>query len=267
MRDASFKTLIILGLALVAFYLFPIFVLVKVASLSVFHALREPSFLQAIEVTIIMATAASIISVAFGIPLGYFMARYDFRGKYVLDALLDVPIMIPHIVVGIMIVLAFASSYGVGPLLSRLGISFIDTLWGAVAAVTYLSSTYTVRTIETAIRMINPDMELTARTLGATKSYVLMHLIIPYIRRSIANGAMLSWSRSVSEAGALFIIAYYVFLGRSTIVPASIYIYESYIGIGLTNAAMYSAALILVIFVIFIIYKAVIGISDVHSHK
>ncbi|GGP21926.1 molybdenum ABC transporter permease [Thermocladium modestius] len=267
MRDVSFKTLIILGLALVAFYLFPIFVLVKVASLSVFHALREPSFLQAIEVTIIMATAASIISVAFGIPLGYFMARYDFRGKYVLDALLDVPIMIPHIVVGIMIVLAFASSYGMGPLLSRLGVSFIDTLWGAVAAVTYLSSTYTVRTIETAIRMINPDMELTARTLGATRSYVLMHLIIPYIRRSIANGAMLSWSRSVSEAGALFIVAYYVFLGRSTIVPASIYIYESYIGIGLTNAAMYSAALILVIFAIFIIYKAVIGISDVHSHK
>ncbi len=218
MRDVSFKTLIILGLALVAFYLFPpIFVLVKVASLSVFHALREPSFLQAIEVTIIMATAASIISVAFGIPLGYFMARYDFRGgKYVLDALLDVPIMIPHIVVG-----GDNDSVGIriklwhGPLLSRLGVSFIDTLWGgAVAAVTYLSSTYTVRTIETAIRMINPDMELTARTLGATRSYVLMHLIIPYIRRSIANGAMLSWSRSVSEAGALFIVAYYVFLGE-----------------------------------------------------
>ncbi|KUO92132.1 MAG: ABC transporter permease [Thermocladium sp.] len=267
MDNASFKITIFLGFILLLFYVFPILVLAKVASFSVFHAIRSPSFLEAIEVTIIMATIASVISVIFGIPLGYFMARYEFRGKYIIDALLDIPIMIPHIVVGIMIVLAFASSYGLGPLLARLGVSFIDTLWGAVAAVAYLSSTYTVRTIETAIRMINPDIELTARTLGASQSYVLLHLVIPYIRRAIANGAMLSWSRSVSEAGALFIVAYYIFMGKSTIMPASVYIYESYVGIGLTNAAMYSAALILVIFIIFVIYKAVIGISHVASHN
>lgn len=104
-----------------------------------------------------------------GTPIAYVMARYDFHLKSIVDAVIDIPIMIPpHIIVGIMVVLAFASYYGLGPFLKAHGINFINTLWGATTAVAFLSSTYYIRVVEASIRMISPEMEAVARTLGAS---------------------------------------------------------------------------------------------------
>lgn len=257
-------------------------------------ALSVPSFQSAIEVTVIMSTLSAMVAMVMGTPLSYILARYEFRGKQVLDSIVDIPIMIPHVIVGIMIVLAFASRYSAldnalrgvlavmdswmrmgGPLIlarpflealawlisSFLGIRFINTLWGAVAAVAYLSSTYYIRVTETAIRMINPDLEAVARTLGAGPGRVFVTIVIPKAWRAMANGALLTWARSVSEAGALFIVAYYVYFGKNYVYPASVYIYESYVGIGLANAVKFSAALIIVILAIFVAYRVALSLG------
>jgi molybdate/tungstate transport system permease protein len=246
--------------------IYPLALLIVLGFPMIPKALSVVSFVQAIEVTVVMSTLSAVIAIIMGTPLAYVMARYEFRAKSVVDAVIDVPIMIPHIIVGIMVVLAFASQYGLGPILKAHGINFINTLWGATTAVAFLSSTYYIRVVETSIRMINPEMEAVARTLGAGPARVFATIILPRIWRSMATGAILSWARSVSEAGALFIVAYYVLFGKNLVYPASVYIYESYVGIGLVNAVEFSAALVAVMLVIFVIYRLLLSIGGGHGY-
>ena len=221
-------------------------------------ALTTGSFIASVEVTFIIATGAAVLSVLVGTPFAYLLARSDFKFKEVIDAIIDIPLMVPHVLVGIMIVLAFSSQYGLGPFLHRIGINMIDTLIGAIVAVTYLSATYSIRVTESAIKMINPDVELTARTLGSTPSYTFTHVIMPKIWKSIANGAILTWARAVAEVGALLIVAYYVYFNGNYVYPASIYIYVGYEGLGFAGIANYSAALLLIVLATFIIYRFVL---------
>lgn len=244
------------------FFLYPLLVLLWLGTPMAISAFKISSFIGGLEVTILMATIASLFATLVGLPLAYVLARFKFKFKEVLNSLIDIPISIPHIVVGIMIVLAFASSYGLGPYLKSLGLSVIDTLLGATIAVAYLSSTYAIRVIETAITGIPEDVELAARSLGASQIYVMRKIIIPKIWKSIVNGALLTWARSVSEAGALFIVAYYIAFGKNLYTPASIYIYESYVGIGLINAVKFSAALVITVFAIFLPIKALITMGS-----
>jgi molybdate/tungstate transport system permease protein len=211
-----------------------------------------------IEATFIIATVATILSVLVGTPFAYLLARSDFKFKEIIDAIIDIPLGVPHVLVGIMIVLAFSSQYGLGPFLQRIGINMIDTLIGAIVAVTYLSATYSIRVTESAIKMINPDVELTARTLGSTPSFTFIHVIMPRIWKAVANGAILTWARAAAEVGALLVVAYYVYINGNYYYPASIYILVGYEGLGFAGIANYSAALLLIVLGTFIIYRLVL---------
>ncbi len=193
-----------------------------------------------------------------GTPFAYLLARSEFKFKEVIEAIIDIPIMVPHVVVGIMIVLAFSSQYGLGPFLQGLGINMIDTLIGAIVTVTYLSATYSIRVTETSIKTINPDIELTARTLGSSPAFTFIHVIVPRIWKSIANGALLTWARAVAEVGALLVVAYYVYFNGNDVYPASIYIYEGFEALGLAGVVKYSAALLIIVLVIFIVYRFIL---------
>jgi len=285
-------------LILLLLIVYPIVLLITLGSAQLASALSVGSFIDAIEVTVIMSTLSALVAIVMGTPLAYLLARYEFRFKQILDSIIDIPIMVPHIIVGIMIVLAFASRYNIifnilnlvahklmlidaalsrygllhallSPVLNALvnlltgitGIRFVNTLWGAVAAVAFLSSTYYIRVVEAAISMVNPEMEIVARTLGASPSRVFISITLPKVWKAMANGALLSWARSVSEAGALFIVAYSIYFNGNYIYPASVYIYESYVGVGLANAVKYSAALLIIVLIIFVAYRVALGIK------
>jgi molybdate/tungstate transport system permease protein len=227
----------------------------------IYSALAESSFVLSLEATFVIATSATVFSVFIGTPFAYLLARYDFNLKEIIDAIIDIPIMIPHVIVGIMILLAFSSQFGFGPFLQKIGINMIDTLIGAILAVTYLSATYSIRVVESAIKMINPDVELTARTLGASPIFTFTHIIVPRIWKAIANGAILTWARAVAEVGALLVVAYYVYFNGNYIYPASIYIYEGYETLGLVEAVKYSTALLVIVLAAFILYRIVLRLS------
>ncbi|MFP3239020.1 MAG: ABC transporter permease [Caldivirga sp.] len=285
-------------LILLLLIVYPIVLLITLGSAQLASALSVSSFIEAIEVTVIMSTLSALVAIVMGTPLAYLLARYEFRFKQILDSIIDIPIMVPHIIVGIMIVLAFASRYNIifntlnlvahklmlidaalsrygllhallSPVVNALvnlltgitGIRFVNTLWGAVAAVAFLSSTYYIRVVEAAISMVNPEMEIVARTLGASPSRVFVSITLPKVWKAMANGALLSWARSVSEAGALFIVAYSIYFNGNYIYPASVYIYESYVGVGLANAVKYSAALLIIVLIIFVAYRVALGIK------
>src|SRR5208283_2456133 len=153
----TFKVVVAFTTAtVVIFFLYPILMLMAFGAGGLFSAITDGSFLESLEVTFVIATATAVIAVVFGTPFAYLLARYDFRFKAIVDTVIDIPIMIPHTIVGVMIILAFASTSGLGRYLSLIEITPIDTLTGAVLAVTYLSSTYTIRVVESAIKTISP---------------------------------------------------------------------------------------------------------------
>ena len=246
------------GAIIIFFFLYPILLIVALGSKDLTTALATGSFLASVEVTFVIATAATLLSVLVGTPFAYLLARYDFKLKEVIEAIIDIPIMIPHVLVGIMIVLAFSSRYGLGPFLQGIGINMIDTLTGAIITVTYLSATYSIRVTELAIKMINPDVELTARTLGSTPSFVFIHVTLPRIWKSIANGAILTWARAVAEVGALLIVAYYVYFNGNYVYPASIYIFQAFEVSGLAGVVSYSAALLIIVLATFMACRFVL---------
>jgi len=225
-------------LILLLLIVYPIVLLITLGSAQLASALSVGSFIDAIEVTVIMSTLSALVAIVMGTPLAYLLARYEFRFKQILDSIIDIPIMVPHIIVGIMIVLAFASRYNIifntlnlvahklmlidaalsrygllhallSPVVNALvnlltgitGIRFVNTLWGAVAAVAFLSSTYYIRVVEAAISMVNPEMEIVARTLGASPSRVFVSITLPKVWKAMANGALLSWARSYLRLG------------------------------------------------------------------
>ena len=245
---------VFLFLLTLGFFLYPLLLLIYLGWGGLASALSTGSFLQSLGITVLISTAASFVAVLASIPTAYVLARYDFKFKPLADAIIDIPIVIPHTVVGLMVVLAFAA-YGLGPALGKLGVTIIDSLPGAVIAVSYLSATYAIRTVESAIRMLDPELENVARSLGASPFRAFMLVVLPNIGRAVLNGALLSWARSVSEAGALLVVAYYIIMGTSSIYPASIYIYQAYIGLGLTEAIKYSAALVLFVLAVFLAYR------------
>jgi molybdate/tungstate transport system permease protein len=255
----TFNAILVVAGAIVLFlFLYPILLLLGLGAGDLYSALRNGSFLSSVEVTFIIATAAAVFAVVVGTPFAYLLARRDFRFKEVVDALVDIPIMVPHVIVGIMIVLAFASTSGLAPFFNAIGFNVIDTLLGAIIAVTYLSATYSIRIVEGAIKQVNPDLELTARTLGATPQFTFIHVVVPKIWRSIANGAIIAWARAVAEVGALLVVAYYVLFSGNLVSPASVYIYEGYEALGLADAVKFSAALVVIVLGTFILYRIIL---------
>lgn len=255
----TFNALLLVAGAIVLFlFLYPVLLLLLLGAKDVFSALTNGSFLSSVEVTFIMATGAAAFAVIVGTPFAYLLARRNFKFKEVVDAIVDVPIMVPHVIVGIMVVLAFASTSGFSPFFRAIGFNVIDTLLGAVITVTYLSATYSIRIVEGAIRQVDPDVELTARTLGASQQFTFIHVVIPKVWRSIANGAIIAWARAVAEVGALLVVAYYILFNGNLVSPASIFIFQGYEALGLSDAVKFSAALVVIILGTFILYRIVL---------
>jgi ABC-type sulfate transport system, permease component len=167
---------------LLLFFLYPPLLLIYLGWGSLAAALSTGSFLQSLGLTVLISTAASLTAVILGIPAAYVLARYEFKLKELVDAAMDIPIVVPHTVVGLMVVLAFVA-YGLGPSLNALGIKIVDALPGAVIAVSYLSATYAVRTVESAIRLLDPELENAARTLGAGPFRAFLSVVLPNIKR------------------------------------------------------------------------------------
>lgn len=242
--------------------LFILFFIVPILRLLLYDSPRyllsqflSPVNLEGIKITLLAATVSTVIVVIFGFPLAYILARYQFIGKKMIDAIVELPIMIPHTVVGIALLLVFAKSEPAGPLLSRFGLSFGYSMLAIVMAYMFVSGTYAIKTMEEAIKSVHPRIELVARTLGASQWQVVRMIIIPQIARSILTGGILSWGRAMSEVAAIMIVAPYVIPTYHQI--AGIEVYNQFVSTGMKGAVGLSAVLIIISLIILIVLKVI----------
>ena len=205
---------------------------------------KDPAVMRSIWLT--LYTSAIIL----GIPLAYFLARHEFKGKQVLEAIIDVPIIIPHTVAGIALFSLLMRKGAVGGVFERLGIVFQDSMWGIVAAMLFVSYPFFVDSAKEGFMSVNPNYERVARTLGASQWYSFLHIALPLSMRHILSGAIMSWARGVSEFGAVIVLAYY------PLIASTLILYKFNTG-GLSESQPIAVMLILICFVTFVAFRLI----------
>ncbi len=197
----------ILGLSMTLFLILPLVVNLVGHATGIPDALRDHRTIDAFQTSFLAATIATLLAMAFGVPLAYIMTRFDFPGRSIIDSMIDIPILIPHNAAGIALlavlnprVLSGATTYG---------ISFLDTLLGVIAAMVFVSSPFLIRSAQDAFLSVSPDIEKVARSLGASPGKVFTLVYLPLATRGILTGCLLAWARALSEFGAVVVLAYY----------------------------------------------------------
>ncbi|HIH36811.1 MAG TPA: ABC transporter permease [Methanocellales archaeon] len=250
-QERIFTIFLFLGLVLVAFVFITLgnMFYQQLEDISgLIAAATDPVVLKAIGISISMALVSTLVAFFFGVPLAYFLARKEFTGKSIIEGLVDVPLMIPHVVAGIALYGVFMRHGLIGAPLRELGIVITDAYPGIVIAMLFMSLPYLVDTAIEGFKEVDPRLENVARSLGASQWKTFREITFPLAFSSILSGAILSWGRAISEFSAVLILAYHP-------ISAPILIYEKFTSFGLRASRPISVLLILICLVIFILLR------------
>ena len=238
-----------LGACLVLFIVGPLLRLLFFASPeSLGAALRDSELRDSIVLTVFTASLATVIAALFGVPLAYLLARRDFPGRRLVQGLIELPVVVPHPVAGIALLLFLGRRSDVGGALAHLGLEFVSHVPGIVAAMLFVSAPILVSGAREAFRSVDPQLERVARTLGDTGWGAFRRVTLPLAGRGVLAGSILAWSRSVSEFGSIVILTYNPKV-------ASIYIFDRFTAFGLQAAVPAAVILLLVALTVLVVVR------------
>ncbi len=185
-----------------------------------------PQDIQAIALSVKVATAATLFSLPFGFGAAYLLVFTRIPGRAVLEGVVNLPLVLPPVVVGYLLLLLFGQSGTFGPVLSLLDLRIIFTLKGAVIASAVVGFPLLVRSIRIGMDGIDNQYLQAARTLGAQWWDILYTIILPLSGRAILAGMTLMFARSLGEFGATIILAGNI-PGVTQTIPLAIYEYTN----------------------------------------
>jgi molybdate/tungstate transport system permease protein len=243
----------ILGLAMALFIMIPVFAALTNSAGDLQNALMSPLVTNAIFMSFYCAMLATLFIFVLGVPFAYVLSRYEFPGKKAVNSLIDLPILIPHNAAGLALVLVLGRAYPIGSFFNSFGIGFQDTIFGIVAAMAFVSCPFMIRSAQEAFSAVNPAMERTARSLGASNFKVFVHVTFPLSTRGILTGCLLTWGRAVAEFGAVVVLAEYPMTAP---VLVNYLLGEPSLG-GLSAALAVTGLLIITAIVVLVIFRIV----------
>jgi molybdate transport system permease protein len=185
--------------------------------------LRSPTLRQALKLSIICSLCSTALSVAFGLPLAWLLARRRFVGSSVVRALCTLSMVLPPVVGGVALLYALGRRGLVGQWLFRwFDLRLPFTSAGVVIAQTFVAMPFFIVTVEAALRQTDAGQGEAARTLGASSWYSFRRVTLPAVRSALIAGAVLSWARAFGEFGATITFAG-SFPGRTQTLPLAVY--------------------------------------------
>jgi molybdate/tungstate transport system permease protein len=205
----------------------------------------DPELVKSIGLTFGAAAIATCFAIFTGVPLAYLLARKRFRGKRLVEAIINLPVVIPHTAAGVALLLVFGRRGLVGQWLSPLGMTFTDNLAGIVVAMLFVSLPFLVNISRDSFYLVDIELEKVALIDGASKWLAFFYVTLPLAWRGVLGGAVMMWARGISEFGAVVILAYH-----PKIIP--VLVYERFTGYGLDAAQPVALLLIVIALVVFI---------------
>ena len=171
------------------------------------HAVWEPRVRASLELSFGVALIAAAINAVFGGIVAWVLVRYEFPGRRIVDALVDLPFALPTAVAGIALTALYAPNGWIGALLAPLGIKVAFTRLGILIALTFIGLPFVVRTLEPVLQDLDPEFEEAAATLGAGRWQAFWRVILPAILPALLTGVALAFARAVGEYGSVIFIA------------------------------------------------------------
>lgn len=174
-------------------------------------ALQKEEIQAAFWLTLFSCTMATILSMWMGTPLGYLLSRYQFTGRWLVETVVDIPIVLPPLVLGISLLILFHQpifGFVLDDLLQdRLGIA-VPFQWPAVVLAQFsVSCAFVVRTMRVTFDQINPRSEDVARTLGCSRGRAFLEIALPQAWRGMVAAATIAWARALGEFGPILVFA------------------------------------------------------------
>lgn len=204
--------------------------------------LKKPAVYQAITLSLETATLATVLTILFGTPLAYVLARKPVPFRRFWDSLVDLPMVLPPAVAGVALLVSFGRGGFIGGLLEEAGIYIAFTQAAVVMAQIFVAAPLFVRTSIIGFSGIESEMEEAAMIDGAGAYKMFLHVTLPLSRKALLSGAVLTWARALGEFGATIIFAGN-FPGRTQTMPLAIYLgFELDLGVALTLSVILMGA-------------------------
>ncbi|MEU6390824.1 molybdate ABC transporter permease subunit [Streptomyces sp. NPDC046939] len=179
---------------------------------------------QALRLSLVCATSATLVSLVLGVPLAWLLARTEFRGRGLVRALVTLPLVLPPVVGGVALLTALGRNGVVGQYLDQwFGLTLPFTTTGVVIAEAFVAMPFLVISVEGTLRAADPRYEEAATTLGASRFTAFRRVTLPLIAPGIAAGSVLAWARALGEFGATITFAGN-FPGRTQTMPLAVYL-------------------------------------------
>jgi sulfate/thiosulfate transport system permease protein len=186
------------------------------------EAMASPGAWQAIRLTFVTATIAALINAVFGTLLAYIMVRFEFPGRGVLSAIVDVPFAIPTLVTGVMLVALYGPASPVGRFLADHGVQVIFAPLGILLALLFVTLPFVIRTVQPVLTELDVAEEEAAYSLGAGGWTAFRRVVLPALRPAIVAGTLLAFARALGEFGSVVIVSGNI-VGKTLTAPYFIY--------------------------------------------
>ena len=210
---------------------------------------------RALVLTVATATSATMVTVLLGTPLAYLLARGRMPAGGVVGALVELPLLIPHPVAGIALLLAFGRASPAGAALAHIGLGIVGSPLGIGLAMLFVSAPLYVSAAREALAGVDARYEDVARTLGDSPWGAIRRVTLPLAARGLSAAAVVMWARAISEFGAIVILTYNPKV-------ASVLSYDRFTAFGLDGALPVAALLVLLALIPLLLLRALRGRSS-----
>ena len=248
-KDTFFLLLFLFSIPLILLIILPLGKMVTGPDLvDLARTIKDPQVISALFRSIYTSLAAVLISFVFGTPLAYLLARKSFKGKKIIEGIIDLPIMIPHPVIGIAILGLAARNTIIGQFLQTMGIQIMGTHTGIIAVLTFVGLPFYINTAKAGFEAVPPRLEHVSRSLGARPWQTFYRVTLPLAWRNMVLGMIMCLARAISEFGAVVIVAYHP-------MTAPVLIYERFTAYGLKYSQPVAVWLIFVSLFLFVLMR------------
>ncbi|VTR99587.1 ABC transporter permease [Tuwongella immobilis] len=202
--------------------------------------LQDPAIRYALRLSLATATTSTLIALTVAIPLGYLLARERFMGRPILQAIVEIPLVLPPTVVGLSLLVLFESPWG------RIVQTIIPVTYavpGIIVAQVTVITAFAVHSLQTTFRQLDPRTEHVARTLGCTRWQAVTRIVLPEAKSGILAASLLAWTRALGEFGPILVLCG-VTRFRTEVLATSVYLEWS---TGQLDAALAVALLLAIV--------------------
>jgi molybdate/tungstate transport system permease protein len=248
-REPFFWVSVSCGIVIMAFIILPLIQLLTSPSLEMLReSIGDTDVVRSIWLSVYTAGLAALISFVLGTPLAYLLARSRFRGKRLVEGIIDLPIAIPHPVVGIAILSVAGRNHWFGQMLGELGIRIMGSVTGIVTVLTFVGIPFYLNATKAGFEAISPRLEKVSRSLGASMFSTFIRITFPLAWRSMLIGIIMCCARAISEFGAVVIVAYHPMI-------APVLIYERFEAYGLRYSQPVAVWLVTISLILFLLLR------------